>query len=123
LSIKELIMIVDDEKAICEVLSQMLEKTGYKTITFYDFKPAELYYKNSYDNVDIVLMDLNLVDIKGEEAIVKLTQINPDVKVIVLSGYITSSDPNGSIFGAKRLIQKPVNMMELEKVVREVLDG
>lgn len=119
---KELILIVDDEKAICDILSQMLAKSSYTTMCFYDFKSAKDYYKKNYGDIDLVLMDLQLPDIKGEDAIIELLQINPNVKVIILSGYVISSGQDGSILGAKRLVQKPVKMTELEQVVREVLD-
>lgn len=119
---KELILIVDDEKAICDILAQMLKSIGYNTVCFYDFKTAKQHYEQNYDSVDLVIMDLRLPDIEGEDAVVKLTQINPDVKVIILSGYITSTNQNGSNLGARRLVQKPVNMAELEKVVKEVID-
>jgi len=119
---KELILIVDDEKAICDILAQMLKSIGYTTVSFYDFKTAEDHYEKNYDSVDLVIMDLRLPDIQGEDAVVKLTQINPDVKVIILSGYITSTSQSGSALGVRRMVQKPVNMAELETVVKEVLD-
>lgn len=119
---KESILILDDEKPICDILAQMLGKYNYKTVCFYEFTSAKSYYEQNYSNIDLILMDLRLPDIEGEDAIVLLTQINPEVKVIVLSGYITSSNEDGSSLGAKRLVQKPVDIKELETVVREVLD-
>lgn len=119
---KKSILIIDDEKAICDILSQMLDKSGFTTICFYDFKTAKPYYEKKYTDVNIVLMDLNLPDIKGSDAIIELQAINPDVKVIILSGFINGDNQYGSDFGAKRLISKPVNMIDLEKVVREVLE-
>ena len=119
---KELILIIDDEKAICDILSQMLDKSGFTTICFYNFTTAKPYYEKKHAYVDVVLMDLNLPDVNGEEAIVELKGINPDVKIIILSGYINGESQYGSNFGAKRLIQKPVNIIDLEKAVSDVLE-
>jgi len=119
---KQIIMVIDDEEAICLILSQIINTFNYETKCFFDFKTAKDYYKNEHNTVDLILLDFKLKDIQGDKAVKEVLKINPDAKIILMSGYFTSSVSNGSNLGAKRLIQKPVDMKSLENTIREVLD-
>ncbi len=78
---------------------------------------------NFIDKIDLIVLDMIMPRIKSIETFDRLQSINPAVKVIVSSGY--SSDGHYQAVlkkGAKDFIQKPYNIHELYKMVRQVLD-
>jgi len=80
-------------------------------------------YEEKKDGIDLIILDLIMPGMGGKKCLEGLLQINPDVKVVVASGY----SPEGTVKsflegGAKHFISKPFNMKEMLQVVREVLD-
>jgi CheY-like chemotaxis protein len=120
----ETLLVVEDEKALSELVRHLLEAKGYKVHTAQDGNEAIEVYKRYREEIDIVLTDMGLPGMVGAEVFKKLKEINPNVSVIFCSG---SNEPDIkselSKAGAKGFIQKPYNPNELLRKLREVLDG
>ncbi|MEN1970583.1 response regulator transcription factor [Lentibacillus sp. N15] len=105
------ILIVDDEDMILEVLEAYFEKEGWETI------PAsngiEALKKIKENNPDIIILDLMLPDISGEE-VCRLTRKESDVPIIMLTAKSTEDDLiNGIVIGADDYVTKPFSPREV----------
>jgi CheY-like chemotaxis protein len=121
---KETIFIVDDEKMITDVNAKMLAGLGYKVLTAGSGQEAIEIYRAKGKEIDLVIMDMIMPGISGGVAIDKIKAINPEVKVILSSGYSINSDAKDIMDrGIKAFIQKPFLLEELSKKIREVLDA
>lgn len=82
----ELIMMIDDERDICEAAKQCLESNGYRAIIMQNGREAIKIYEERRDEIQIVITDLMMPEIDGPRIIRKLRKINPDVKIVASSG-------------------------------------
>ncbi|MBC5997236.1 DNA-binding response regulator [Romboutsia ilealis] len=113
------ILIVDDEKKICEFIKAYLDKEGYNTYVVYNGKNAiEQFDKVRYD---IVILDRMLPDISGEE-LCKYIRSKSDIPVIMLTAKIEEHDRiEGFNLGCDDYICKPFNVKELVLRVKVIL--
>lgn len=123
LSGKETILIVDDEKSVLNVTELMVERLGYKTISTDSGRAALDIYTEKYNEIHLILLDLNMPGMDGKRCLKELLKINADAKVIILSGYAEECLIKDTLDkGAKAAIVKPVGMADLSKSIRKVLD-
>jgi PAS domain S-box-containing protein len=119
----ETILIVDDEDAVISVCRELLETLGYKVITSSSGKDAVEIYRSRKEEIDIVILDMIMPDMGGGEAFALMKIINPNIRVILSSGYSLNGQAADIMKqGCKTFIQKPFSIDELSKKVREVLD-
>jgi PAS domain S-box-containing protein len=119
----ETLLVVEDEKALSELVRHLLETKGYKVHTAQDGNEAIEVYKRYKEEIDIVLTDMGLPGMVGAEVFKKLKEINPNVSVIFCSGS-NEANIKSELYkaGAKGFIQKPYDTNELLRKLREVLD-
>ncbi len=120
----ETILIVDDEVMIREFMSSMLTKAGYKVIQACDGKDALEIYQSKHHEIDMVLLDLMMPMMGGQECLQGLLKIKQCAKVIIASGFKTDGPIADTMYtGAKGSINKPFSMTEALKQIRKVLDA
>lgn len=118
----ETVLLVDDEDIIVDIGKKNLEKLGYKAMTARNGKEAVELYKKNQDNIDIVVLDMIMPEMGGGETYEKLREINPDVKVILSSGYSIEGQASEILKrGCDGFIQKPFRMKMLSRKISEVL--
>lgn len=105
------ILIIEDEISVSEILKAYLEKEGYKVFSAQNgLNGIELFRKN---NIKLVILDLMLPDIDGEEVCKILRNIS-DVYIFMLTAKVTLSDKlNGLSIGADEYLTKPLSPREL----------
>ena len=119
----EAVLLVDDEDIIVDIGKKNLEKLGYKVITARNGKEAVELYKKNQGNIDIVVLDMIMPEMGGGETYDKLMEINPDVKVILSSGYSIEGQASEILKrGCDGFIQKPFRMKQLSRKINEVLE-
>ncbi|MFZ1977072.1 MAG: ATP-binding protein, partial [Bacteroidota bacterium] len=119
----ETILFVEDELLLREVVQSTLESIGYKVIIAANGQEAVDIYKKQFKNISLVLSDLGLPKLSGTDEFALLKKINPNVKVIFASGYISIETKSELLKqGAKGFILKPYNLNEVLQMVREVLN-
>lgn len=99
----------------------MLEIMGYNVLTAEDGREAVEIYKKRGHEIDLVIMDMTMPHLDGAEAFSELRMINPDVKVILASGY--SKEDIGARFAGKGLVgvlQKPFTVGVLRELLQSV---
>nr|MBP7323821.1 response regulator [Deltaproteobacteria bacterium] len=119
----ETILLVDDEEMILEIGKKMLNAMDYTVLAARGGKEALEIYQKKKDQIDVVVLDMIMPDMSGSEAFDRLKRINPDIKVVLASGY--SLDGQASKImerGCKGFIQKPFDMKRLSHKIREVVD-
>jgi CheY-like chemotaxis protein len=115
----ERILIVDDESPVRNVLSLSLEHLGYEVeISSSGMEALERYEKNS-ERFDLVILDMLMPNLSGEEVFFLLKEIDPDLRALIISGY-SSEEAVQHILdqGGRGFIQKPFTISELSRKVR-----
>jgi CheY-like chemotaxis protein len=119
----ETVLLVDDEEAIRQVGQELLEAMGYQVLLASNGEDAiELYGKHG-DDIDLILLDIVMPKMGGGETYERMKEINPDVKVLLLSGYSIDGEATDILNrGCNGFIQKPFTMKELSGKIREIVE-
>ena len=121
---KETILLVDDENVIIDVWKEILRALGYKVLIASGGIEALEIYKKNKDTIDIVILDMIMPDIGGGEIYDRVKEINPDIKVLLSSGYSINGQATEMLNrGCSGFIQKPFNMKQLAEKIRDILDS
>jgi PAS domain S-box-containing protein len=121
---RETILLVDDEKEVAEVAGDLLEVLGYRVCTVGSGREALSVYRVRGQQIDLVILDMVMPGLSGEETFAGLREINPQVKVILSSGYsIDGSARNIMEQGCNGFLQKPYALRDLSRIIRAVLDA
>ncbi len=119
----ETILLVDDEDMVIDATSEMLETLGYSANVARSGEEAILFFRKNNDKIDLVILDIVMPVMNGGEAYSILKKINPQIKVLLSSGYsINESATKMLDSGCQGFIQKPFNIIQLSQKVREILD-
>jgi two-component system cell cycle sensor histidine kinase/response regulator CckA len=117
------VLLVDDEDVILEVGQELLETMGYRVLIARNGKEAIDIYRKNWNDIDIVLLDVVMPHMGGAKAYEWMKEINPNVKVILSSGYSMEGQATEILNrGCDSFIQKPFTMRELSKRIKEVLE-
>ena len=121
------ILIMDDEEVIRAMASKMINSLGYKTETASNGDEAISKYEESIKNknpFDAIILDLTIPGgMGGKEAAKKILEINPEVKMIVSSGYTSGAVLSDyKAFGFIEKIDKPYTMASLNDVLNRVFN-
>lgn len=118
----ELILVVDDEESICQVTKLSLEVGGYQVITAKDGIEAITLYAEHKEKISLVVADMMMPSMDGSLTIRTLQKINPNVRIIAVSGLESNSkvaEEAGS--SVKSFLLKPYSGQELLKTVHDVM--
>ena len=120
----ETVLLVDDEDMIIDVGVGILEELGYKVLIAKGGKEAVELYRKNKDKIDIVILDMIMPGVGGGATYDRLKKINPDIKVLLSSGYSINGQATEILErGCDSFIQKPFNMRDLSQKIREILDS
>ena len=118
---KQKILVVDDEKSMCDFLGIMLQKEGYEVMSTTSGKKAlELLDNNFYS---MVLTDVRMPGADGFEVLRKSKEVSPDTVVIMITAY---GSPEGAVTaikeGAYDYITKPFRVEEVKLTIKKSLE-
>jgi CheY-like chemotaxis protein len=118
------LLIVDDEELVLEVGANMLEKLGYTVLKAHNGSEAVDIFKAHRDKIKMVILDIIMPDMGGGAVYEKIKPINPDVKVLLSSGYSVDGQAIELLeAGCDGFMQKPFTMEELSKKIGQILDN
>jgi two-component system, cell cycle sensor histidine kinase and response regulator CckA len=120
----ERILLVDDELPIAKMGGRILELLGYRvTVRTSSIEALELFRAKPAD-FDLVVTDMTMPNMTGDELAIELLEIRPDIPVILCTGYSKNiTDETASEIGIKAFAYKPIVKSDLAKIVRKVLDA
>jgi CheY-like chemotaxis protein len=117
----ELILVVDDEDSIRDITKKSLESYNYKAITASDGIEAIALYAERRDEISVVLTDIIMPVMDGLTTIRTLQKINPEVKIIAVSGLISNDKINAiTEIGIKAFLSKPYTAEQLLQTIGNV---
>ncbi len=116
------VLLVDDEEHIAEVGQELLEALGYKTYVARSGQEAIELFREYKDSIDIVLLDMVMPKMNGQEVFKRLKEIDSEVKVLLSSGYSLDGEAQELMdLGCAGFIQKPFRLQDLTKVLAQIL--
>ena len=120
---RETILLVDDESMIVEVGQQMLERLGYRVLTARSGREAIDVFRRRQNLIQLVILDLVMPEMGGRQVFSHLRKINPNLKVLLASGYSIEGDAKEIMAaGCDGFIQKPFNIRDLSQKLRSILE-
>ena len=117
----ETILMIDDEEIIRDLGRTILGRYGYTVLAAADGAEGLALFARERDHIDLVVLDLSMPHMSGTEVMEALRAIDPDVRVLLSSGYAAEGLPTG--LGSLPFVAKPYRISELARAVRDVLDG
>ncbi|MFC1821112.1 response regulator [Thermodesulfobacteriota bacterium] len=119
---KESILLVDDEDMIVDIGKELLSALGYSVFIAGDGNEAIEIYRRNQEEINLVLLDMVMPGLSGGETYNLLKEIDPDVKVLLSSGYSIDGEATKILDrGCNGFIQKPFSMKMLDQKIREIL--
>jgi PAS domain S-box-containing protein len=119
----ETILVAEDDEAVRNLTSSMLEQFGYTVIQAKDGETAVNKFMENRDKVQLLLLDVLMPKKNGKEVYEKIRIFEPDIKALFLSGYTADiMHQKGLIDKGVNFILKPVPMNNLLRKVRAILD-
>jgi two-component system cell cycle sensor histidine kinase/response regulator CckA len=119
----ETILLIDDEQMVMEVNQELLESIGYKVYVAGSGQEGIAVYMEKKDKIDLVILDMIMPGISGSETFDRLRKINPNIKVLLSSGYSLNGEAKHIMDrGCNGFLQKPFRLEELSGKVRAMLD-
>lgn len=116
------ILLADDDFFIRMTSERLLEGLGYTVLAACDGIEAINMYRAQQNEIDLVILDLVMPVMRGDETYLKLKEIDPDCKVILMSGVIKEHELQ-ELFdsGAKGFINKPFDVVAMSILIQKVV--
>lgn len=116
------ILLIDDEEMILDVGIELLEELGYTVKSAMSGPEAIDVFKGERGKIDLIIMDMIMPGMGGGETFDRLKEIDPDIKVLLSSGYSINGQATKILRrGCDGFIQKPFNMNQLAEKVQRIL--
>lgn len=116
------VLIIDDEEPVRQAITDILDLSNIKALTAPDGQTGLEIYRQFMGEIQLVILDLSMPGLSGEETFHLLRRLNPQVSVLLSSGFsqaeVTQSFLGQGLAG---FIQKPYNAMDLLEKVSELL--
>ena len=119
----ETILLVDDDDHIREMGRQMIEMGGYKVLIARSGEEALEIYATQREHIALVILDLIMPGMGGSRCLEELVRIDPDVRVLIASGYSSNGLAQGQQgIAARGFVSKPYDAKGILTAIRKVLD-
>ncbi len=115
------VLVIDDDDKISESLVQILQNLGYQAVRSADGYAGAEYYRDHWKGIDAVILDLIMPRTSGVDCLKELRAINPQVLVLIASGYGHSEQVLGLGVGA--FLSKPFRMNQIATALHSLLNG
>ena len=119
----ERILLVDDEVAVATLGKRILERLGYTVTDKCDSIEALDTFKTNPDDFDLVLSDMTMPNMTGDQLTKELLSIRPDIPIIICTGFSDRiNEEQSKTIGVKGYLMKPALQSQMAQIVRKVLD-
>ena len=119
----ETILLAEDDESVRGFLKDAIEGYGYSVLVAVDGEDAIKMYDADGDKIDMAILDVIMPKKNGKEVYNHIRKIDPQAKVIFISGYTEDILTSKGIYEeGLEFISKPVNINELIKKIRSILD-
>ncbi len=119
----ESILLVDDEESVVRLEKQMLERLGYHVTARCNSLEALETFNSNPDGYDLVISDMTMPNMTGDQLAQKLMSIRSDIPIIICTGFSERiNKEQAEVHKVKGFLMKPVTKSEMAEMVRKVLD-
>ena len=119
---KGTVLVVDDEEMVLELEASMLHRIGYNTLTASNSAEACRLFNENNEQIDLVILDMIMPDENGATTYKRLKMIDPDVKVLISTGYGRDESVEEILNdNQNRLILKPFKYVEFTDQIDTML--
>jgi DNA-binding NtrC family response regulator len=116
------ILLVDDDDAVRMFAEIALVDLGYDVAIAKNGKEAMIIFEKDWQGIDAVMLDVSMPEMDGPTTFYAMREINPEVKVILCTGYDVTSKAQGLLSdGVKAVLQKPYVQAEMAEKLVHVL--
>ena len=123
-NINKLILVVDDEEVLRNMASEVLSKEQYRILTAEDGEQALKIFREKWHEIDLVLLDLVMPKINGYDTYIQMKSINPEVKVIITTGYSFNENiPDLLKIGINDIIMKPYKLSSFLETISKTIEN
>ena len=120
----ELVLLVDDEEAICSTVKKILERFGYRVLTAANGAEAISLYATHGKDIAVVITDMHMPIMDGPATIIALQAINPRVKIIGSSGLAANGGvAKAASSGVRHFVPKPYSTEKILRTLRDILEN
>ncbi|OGQ96392.1 MAG: hypothetical protein A2521_09245 [Deltaproteobacteria bacterium RIFOXYD12_FULL_57_12] len=117
----ESILVVDDDETVQLVVTEMLSMLGYTIVTAGDAREALNVFGSRH--FDLMITDLTMPGQTGWELAHEIIKINPDIKIIFMSGYVEIDQARAELFQKSIFLQKPLAIDTILAAIADILDS
>ena len=114
-------LVVDDEAGYRELLAKMLTKVGYRVITAADGNEALTLLADSKFN--LIISDVLMPNLNGYALAARIRATDPDVPIILISGYLSQESPKNLLGGSTEFIAKPLDSELIIATVQRLMSS
>ena len=115
----ENILLIDDDREVLDLIKDILETHGYHVMPVNNSLTAIDFFKNNADKIQLVITDIVMPLMEGNELIKIIKEIKPDIRTVVISGYSDEPVNKGDV---DFFLKKPFEGVELLSAIRRILD-
>jgi CheY-like chemotaxis protein len=119
---KGTILVAEDEENMLRLLRRVLTRGGSQVLLASDGEQVINIYRSNKDQIDVVLLDIGLPKVAGWNVVSQLREQNPDVKIVITSGYI---DPDLKVkldgAGVKAVLYKPYRLDQIIDALQDIV--
>jgi two-component system, cell cycle sensor histidine kinase and response regulator CckA len=119
----ETILIVEDEAEVRELAALFMKSAGYTVLTARDGVDALASVQSSKKQIDVVVTDVVMPNMRGPDLAKRLRSLRPDIKIIYMSGYLEYNGGSGEFLEDGFFLQKPFTRDTLSSKVMEALES
>jgi len=118
------ILVVDDDESVREAAGDMLMTMGFEVLSASNGQEGVEIFRQFAEKIEVVLLDMTMPVMGGNEAFQKIREIREDARVILSSGFNEQEVINKiEAEGLAGFLKKPYQLSGLQKIIREVLDS
>jgi len=119
---KRHVLFVDDDEALVFLARRAFSRIGHRVSAFARSQEALETFRGRPDDFDVVVTDFNMPQLDGPALIRELKRIRPDVRVVLIAGYVRPEDQAlAAELGVSKLLEKPQSLEDLAKLVEQEL--
>ena len=118
------LLVIDDESFVLHLVEKSLTKLGYNVHCCSDGVEGLEYFRDNFGEIDLVILDMIMPKLSGEDTFTLMKELDSDVKVMILSGFSNDKVIDNMLKnGATGFLPKPFNLSDISKKVAECIGG
>jgi two-component system cell cycle sensor histidine kinase/response regulator CckA len=119
---KERLLVVDDDPLALAICQRLLQRAGYTVHKAAGGEEAVQWFRQHCSETDLVLLDVVMPYMNGEEVYREMVRIQPDIKILLVSGFTPKTAERLIRISGAKFLSKPYSRAQLLQTVREALD-